>query len=129
VTADEQAIRSVIDRWHAATAAADVDAVLSLMAEDATFFVPGRPPMQGRSTFEMGLRHVLGTHRIESTADVQELAVAGDLAYCVTLLTVRMIPRAGGDANVRSGLTLSIFRKPPDGAWVLSRDANLLPPG
>jgi hypothetical protein len=50
--------------------------------------------------------------------------------YCWTHLTVRMVAlAAGGDAPTRTGSTLSIFRKQPSGAWVLARDANLLPAG
>jgi len=126
--ADEQALREVIARWHRATAAGDVDAVLGLMAEDAVFLVAGRPPMRGRAEFADGLRQLLQSHRVESTGDIQEVEVSGDLAYCWTLLHVRMIPRAGGEANERSGSTLSIFHRQPDGAWRLARDANLLAP-
>ena len=123
---DEESIRGVIDRWHAATAAGDVDGVLRLMAEDVVFLVPGRPPMTGRSGFEKGLRQLLDSHRIESTGDVREIEVSGDLAYCLNWLTVRISPLSGGEPSVRSGHSLSVFRKQPDGSWVLSLDANLL---
>ena len=128
MTADEQAIRTVIIQWHRATAAGDVDAVLPLMSEDVVFLVAGKPPMKGRSTFERGLRNLLKSHSLDSGADIQEIDVSRDLAYCWTLLTVRMTPLSGGDATVRSGSTLSIFRKQTNGSWVLVRDANLLPP-
>jgi uncharacterized protein (TIGR02246 family) len=125
---DERAIRDAIALWHRATAAGDVDTVLTLMADDATFLVAGQPPMRGRGTFEKGLRNLLTQHRLESTADLQEVEVSGDLAYSWTNLTVRVIPIAGGDAKVRAGSALSIFRKQSDGAWVLIRDANMLSP-
>jgi uncharacterized protein (TIGR02246 family) len=123
---DEKTIREVIERWHDRTAAADVDGVLELIADDAVFLTPGRPPMEGRATFEAGLRKVLHTHRIESSANIREVVVVGDLAYSVTNLTVRMTPRAGGEGHVRSGYAISLFRRRPDGTWQLSRDANLL---
>jgi uncharacterized protein (TIGR02246 family) len=99
---DEKAIREVIGRWHDRTAAGDVEAVLELIAEDAVFLTPG-PPIEGRARFETGLRNVLATHRIESAGNIREVVVAGDLAYCVTDLTVRMTPQSGGEAHVRSG--------------------------
>jgi uncharacterized protein (TIGR02246 family) len=129
MNADEQAIRNLIALWHRATAAGDVDTVLGLMTEDVVFLVPGRPPIQGRGVFEKGLRGLLTSHRVESSGDVQEVRVSGDLAYCRTLLTVRITPLEGGRANERSGSALSIFGKQADGSWRLSRDANLLPPG
>jgi uncharacterized protein (TIGR02246 family) len=127
---DERAIRNLVSRWHSATAAGDVDTILGLMAEDVVFLVPGKPAMRGRSAFEQGLRALLASHRVESTGEIQEIEVSGDLAYCWTHLTVRIVALAGaGDAPVRTGSTLSIFRKLPSGAWVLARDANLLPAG
>lgn len=124
---DEQAIRKLVADWHRATAAGDVETVLRLMSEDVVFLVCGRPPMIGRDAFEQGLRGVLATHRIESTGEVQECKVSGDLGYCWTQLTVRMIPLSGGETRLRSGSALSVFRKPQDGPWQLVRDANLLP--
>ena len=126
MSTDEQAIRNLIAKWHSATAAGDVETILGLMAEDVVFLVAGQPPMRGRESFEKGLRGLLSSHRVESTGDVQEVQVSGDLAYCWTVLTVRVIPRSGGDPNVRSGSALSILRKQAGGEWVLVRDANLL---
>jgi len=97
------------------------------MSEDVVFLVCGAPPIKGRSVFEKGLRGILQTHRVYSTGEVQECEVSNDLAYCWTLLTVRMTPLAGGVAQVRSGSALSIFRKQTNGSWQLVRDANLLP--
>jgi uncharacterized protein (TIGR02246 family) len=129
MNSDEQAIRDVIERWHRATADGDVDAILQLMTSDVRFLVPGKSPMVGRDSFASGLRELLKTHRIESSGDVQEVAIAGDIGYCITHLSVRTQSMQGGDPVVRDGYTLSIFRKQQDGAWQLARDANLLAPG
>src|SRR5882762_4853991 len=115
MSTDEQAIRDLVARWHSATARGDVDTVLGLMAEDVVFLVAGQPPMRGREAFERGLRDLLTNHRIESTGEVQEVEVSGDLAYSWTNLTVRVVPRTGGDASVRSGSALSILRKQSNG--------------
>jgi uncharacterized protein (TIGR02246 family) len=128
MSTDEQAIRNLVEQWHRVTAAGDVDTVLRLMAEDVVFLMAGKPPMKGRSTVALGLRGLLTSHRVDSRGEVQEVEVSGDLACCWTLLTVRVTPLSGGDAKVRSGSALSIFRKQTNGSWVLVRDANLLPP-
>lgn len=127
MSTDDQAIRNLVALWHSATAKGDVDTVLGLMAEDVVFLVAGKPPMRGRSSFEQGLRALLTQHRIESTGDVQEIEISGNLAYCWTNLTVRVIPLAGGNGTVRAGSALSILRKQSTGSWVIVRDANLLP--
>jgi uncharacterized protein (TIGR02246 family) len=128
MSSDEQAIRKLVALWHRATAAGDVDTVLGLMAEDVVFLGAGRPAMRGRRAFESQLRKLLATHRVESTGIVQEVAVSGDLAYCWTDLTVRIVPASGGDAVTRTGSAFSILRKQASGAWVMIRDANMLPP-
>ena len=130
MNADERRIRDLIAQWHRATAAGNVDAILRLMSEDVLFLVPGKPPMQGRDQFEKGLRGLLKSHRIESSGKIEEIRVAGDLAYSWTTLTVRITPLSGGDGVERSGSALSVFRKQANGtSWLLVRDANLLPPG
>jgi len=126
VDRDQQAIREVLALWHRATAAGDVNTVLNLMAEDVVFLVPGHPPMRGRGAFEQGLRALLAQHQIESTGEIQEVEVSGDLAYAWSMLTVRIVPLAGGNATIRTGNALSILRKQGDGSWVVVRDANLL---
>jgi hypothetical protein len=39
-----------------------------------------------------------------------------------------MIELASGHRQERSGFALTVFRKGSSASWVLSRDANLLPP-
>jgi len=130
LNADERRIRDLIAQWHRATAAGNVEAILRLMSEDVVFLVPGKAPMQGRDQFEKGLRGLLKSHRIESSGKIEEIRVAGDLAYSWTTLTVRITPLSGGDGVERSGSALSVFRKQANGtSWLLVRDANLLPPG
>lgn len=128
VTDDEREIRAAIARWHDATAEGDVEAILELMSEDVVFLVAGHEPMRGRQAFADGLRSLLKTHRIQSSGIVHEVVVCGDMGYSWTQLKVSMAAIGGGDLTVRTGSTLSIFRKEPNGAWVLARDANLLAP-
>jgi uncharacterized protein (TIGR02246 family) len=123
---DEQAIREVVNTWLRATADGDVSSVLRLMAEDVVFLVPGHPPMRGRHAFEQGLRALLQQHKIELRSEIQEIQISGDLAYCWSHLSVVVTPLAHGSPNRRAGYTLTIFRRQPDGAWVVFRDANLL---
>ena len=124
---DEQAIRDLIALWHRATAAGEVETVLDLMTQDVVFLVAGQPPMKGRAAFERGLRGLLAKHRFESTHEIHEVVVDGDLAYSWTDLQVRVIARDGGAAPpARSGSTLSVLRRQADGRWQMVRDANLM---
>jgi uncharacterized protein (TIGR02246 family) len=126
--ADEQAIRAVVQYWHELTAKGDVAGVLSLMAEDAVFLVSGKPAMNGKAAFEKGLRDVLKRARIESSAQVKEVLVSGDLACATTQLSVKVVPIDGSKPAHRVGPTLTVFSR-SNGAWLLKRDANLLTDG
>ena len=123
---DERLIREVIARWHKASAAGDVTEVLNLMAEDVVFLAPGQPPMRGRAAFSAIFQKVLTLFRIESSAEIHEIEIAGDWAYMWSHVRVTMIPLQGGTSMRRAGYTLTILRKQQDGAWVIARDANML---
>jgi uncharacterized protein (TIGR02246 family) len=125
---DEQAIRSVVDTWMRASLAGDLDQVLELMAEDVVFLGPGRPPMRGREAFAAASRAMEGKVTIEGKAEIQEVRVFGDWAYCWNQLTVAMHPADGSEPTVRTGPALSVLRRNPDGRWVIFRDANMIAP-
>lgn len=128
MNADEQAIRDLIGTWLRATREGNVEAVLDLMTPDVVFLVPGQPAMQGRDAFEKALRGMLATHAIDSSSEIEEIGVSGDMAYSRTRLSVTITSKHGATPLQRTGHTLSILRKGGDGKWRLSRDANLLGP-
>jgi uncharacterized protein (TIGR02246 family) len=123
--ADERAIRDLIDTWMAASRAGDTPKVLTLMAEDVVFMVPGRDPF-GKEAFTATSRE-MSSALIEGKAEIRELKVLGDWAWGRTHLDIT-ITTADGKSARRSGYTLTIFRKQSDGRWVIARDANLLAP-
>ena len=123
---DAQKIRELIADWQRATAAEDLPQVLAMMAEDAVFLLPGQPPMRGRDAFAAAIRPAFDRFHIESTSNIHEIQVAGDWAWCWNQLKVTMSPKSTGAPIRRSGYTLTVFRRNPDGRWVLFRDANLV---
>jgi uncharacterized protein (TIGR02246 family) len=124
MTDDEQAIRDLVANWMAASKRGDTDAVLALMADDVIFMAPGREPF-GKEEFAAASRG-MADMRIEGSSDIVELKVLGDWAYLRNRLTVTVIPGSGEALLKRTGYTLSIFRREPDGRWLLIRDANLM---
>ena len=124
-SADEQAIRALVDTWLAATKRGDTDAVLSLMTDDALFLVPGRPPMD-KAAFAAASKAPAGPKPvIDGVSDIQEIHVEGSTAYMRSQLTVTVTPPDGSAPIRRAGQTLTILRK-IRGQWLLARDANLL---
>jgi uncharacterized protein (TIGR02246 family) len=120
---DERAIRELVNTWMKASRAGDTETVLGLMSDDVIFMVPGREPF-GKQTFAANSRSMDGV-RLEGSADIRELKVLGDWAYLRNFVEITITP-AGGTPIQRSGFTLTILRKEPDGRWLLARDANLV---
>jgi uncharacterized protein (TIGR02246 family) len=120
---DERAIRELVDTWMKASRAGDTETVLGLMSDDVIFMVPGREPF-GKQTFSANSRSMDGV-KLEGSADIRELKVLGDWAYLRNFKEITITP-PGGTPVWRSGFTLTILRKEPDGRWVLARDANLV---
>src|ERR1044071_9740557 len=112
----------MVDAWMAASKSGDTAKVLSLMSDDVVFMVPGHEPF-GKDAFAAASRGQ-ANFSIEGTSDIRELRVLGDWAYLRNFLTVTMTPRQSGKPVTRSGYTLTILRKTPDGRWLLARDAN-----
>ena len=120
---DERAIRDLVATWMEASRVGDTAKVLSLMADDVIFQVPGREPF-GKEAFANMSQGMTGVH-MEGTSEIRELRVLGDWAYLRNHITITVTP-PGGQPIKRAGFTLTILRKETNGQWLLSRDANLL---
>jgi uncharacterized protein (TIGR02246 family) len=120
---DERAIRELIQTWLAATQKGDVQTVLGLMADDVVFMLPSQSPF-GKEAFAASFKALTGV-RFETSSEINEIKLLGNWAYLRNYLEVTMTP-PGGVPLRRSGHTLTILRKEPDGRWLVARDANLL---
>ena len=123
---DEDEIRQLVSTWMAASKAGDVEKVLSLIADDAVFLVPGQPVMR-KADFAAAARAHSGQDapRFDGSSEIQEIKVLGHWAFMWTKLTVVVTPPGGAQSVTRAGHTLSILKK-QSGKWLLARDANML---
>jgi len=123
MTDDERAIRHLVATWMKASEAGNVTTVMSLMADDVIFMVPGREPF-GNEAFRAS-SEAMKNVRLTGTSDIREIKVLGDWAYIRNYIEITITP-PDGTATQRRGYTLSILRKQSNGKWVLWRDANLV---
>ena len=93
MTADERAIHDLVASWMQASQTGDIDTVLSLMADDVVFMVPGREPF-GKEAFRAASQGMKDM-RMQSTSDIRELKVIGDWAYARNYLEVTVTPPGG----------------------------------
>lgn len=125
---DEREIRQLVETWMTATKTGDIETVLSLMAEDVVFLLPGQPPMVGKSAFTAAaVQSDQEPPQFDGTSEIQEIKVLGEWAFMWAKLSVVVTPPEGAPSMARAGHTLSILKK-QNGKWVLARDANMLTP-
>ena len=125
---DEQEIRQLVSTWMTASKAGDVETVLSLIADDAVFLLPGQAVMR-KADFAVAARAQSGQNapQFNGSSEIQEIKILGDWAFMWSKLTVIVTQPGGVQSTTRAGHTLSILKK-QNGKWVLTRDANMLAP-
>lgn len=126
MTHDERAVRETMDRWMKASSQGDLPTVLELMADDVVFLVAGREPF-GKQQFAQ-MSEAMRDVRLQGRQEIKDLTITGDIAVCISHVAITVTQHDGETFN-RAGYTLSIFRRAANGAWVLSRDANLMTSG
>jgi uncharacterized protein (TIGR02246 family) len=124
---DERAIRKMHSTWIDAVNAGDLVCLLSLMADDVVFLSPGQAPC-GRDGFSPHFSAAHHQARINCISDLKDVVVVGEVAYTLSGDSLSVTPRAGGEAMQLAGHRMTVFRKQPDGRWLLARDANTLSP-
>jgi uncharacterized protein (TIGR02246 family) len=124
---DERAIREVHTTWIDAVNAGDLVRLLTLMADDVVFLNPGQAPF-GRDGFPVGFSAAHQQSRIRCISELEEVVIVGEVAYTLCRDSLSVTPRAGGEATELAGHRITIYRKQPDGRWLLARDANTLSP-
>ena len=83
MTEDETAIRNLVTTWMQASEAGDIDTVLSLMADDVIFMVPGREPF-GKAEFR-AMSQAMKETRMQGRSEIRELKILGIGPICAII--------------------------------------------
>lgn len=124
---DALAVRQVHSTWIDAINTGDLVALLSLMADDVVFLNPGHAPF-GREGFSPNFTAAHQQGRIDCSSELEEVVVVGEVAYTRSRDSLSVTPHSGGEAMQLAGHRITIYRKQPDGRWLLARDAHTLSP-
>ena len=127
MVSEEREIHAVHSAWIDAVNTGDLARLLSLMADDVVFLSPGQAPF-GRDGFSSNFRTAHQQVRICCTSELEEVVVVGAVAYTRSRDTLSVTPRAGREATQLAGHRMTVYRRHPDGRWLLARDAHTLSP-
>ena len=124
---DERAIREAHATWIDAVNAGDLVRLLGLMADDVVFLNPGQAPL-GRDGFSPNFSAAHERARVHCISKLEDVVIVGEVAYTLSRDSLSVSPRAGGEPMQLAGHRITVYRKQPDGRWLLARDAHTLSP-
>lgn len=109
-------------QYLAAINTGDLAALEALTTDDHMMISSGGPPLAGKAALVSTMRAAFESFDIEETWAPEETVVSGDLAYQRGTFVVVTTPVAGGDPLRVEGNFLRIYRRQPDGRWLMVRD-------
>jgi ketosteroid isomerase-like protein len=79
-----------------------------------------------------GFSHAFSTaHKqavVRCISKLEEVVVVGEVAYTRSRDALSVTRRGGGEATQLAGYRITVYRRQPDGRWLLARDAHTLSP-
>lgn len=113
--ADAAPLRSIMERYAAALRANDVDALVSLYAANGVFMRENMPAVVGRDALRAAYRQVFATLKLDLAFRIEEVEMAGDMAWLRAVSTGKVKVLATGVETSSSFGELVVFRREPDG--------------
>jgi ketosteroid isomerase-like protein len=96
--ADIAAISQFYDSFNASVQAGEgADGYVKFVSEDAVMMPPNELPVMGREAIRNWVAPILDQFDLSGDPVVQEMLVAGDLAYRRYTVSASFTPKAGGD--------------------------------
>ena len=119
--ADRNSIHAFVANFDKGVLAADWPAVTAAYTEDGMLLPPNAPVVQGREAI---LKFFGGFPEITAfKQSVVEIEGQGDPTYVRGTYEMTMIPPGAKAPLKDTGKVLAIWRKQPDGSWLVSRVA------
>ena len=121
--ADLAAISAFNVKYLKAINDGDIAALGALTDDDHIALPPGSAPLLGKAANLAANGRIYQQSRIEEHWTPVETVIDGNLAYQRGSFTAVGTPKtAGGTVRAISGNFLRIYRRQPDGSWIMTRD-------
>ena len=119
--ADAAACLRVLNAVVTADNARDLNAVMSLYADDAVLLPPDEKVVIGKDLIRPRYQSLFDEFNPELSISHDEVIIDGDWTFIRGMTNGRMAPRNGGAARIVNDKYLMILRRQADGSWRIAR--------
>jgi ketosteroid isomerase-like protein len=129
--ADRQAIEKVREREIGAFVAGAPDSGAAIVTIDVVMMPPNEAAITGRDNVRAWLKRTIDQYRVNGRYTDADISVLGDWAIERYDGELTLTPKAGGRAMQESIKGIHIYRRQPDGSWLIAQDvwnSNGAPP-
>jgi ketosteroid isomerase-like protein len=117
-TADEAAIRKVLDGISSAFNAGDFDGMFAMYSDDVVVLPPGAPDIVGKEAWRAGIDALPTNVAMKMRFDTAELVVSGDIAYERGTYTLDLSDKVTATAvQSITARHIHMFKRQADGSW------------
>ncbi len=118
----EAAVDEAVEARVSACNAGDAPAAAALFTDDAVFMPPNAPSAVGKEAIQSWYQTLFDQFTFQLTISRAEAEVADDWAFARGTYTLKLAPKAGGEATEDTGKGLTIWKPQPDGSWKIARE-------
>ena len=116
---DAAVIEGNVSAFEAAYNAKDADAVAARYTADGIRMPPNAPANVGGEAIRAAYDETFAQAEVELSLGLDEIEVAGDIAYIRGTYEVAITPE-GGEAQGDNGKWINILERQADGCWLIS---------
>jgi len=117
---DLAAIKKIASDWDTGWDSGDVEALLSLYADNPVLLPQGQPAITGKDAIRLMYQSVFKDFIINGKSEVVALEASGNLGYFWSSYSLAATPKTGGDQTTSKGKSLFILKRQEDNSWKIA---------
>ncbi len=128
LTDDEGPVRAEGSRWAEYYKAGDLDSLMTLYTDDAIVALHGQPALYGKDAVREYFSTRIGKADSEFELDYELEEIHGDIAYIISKYWLVAKDRETGNTYKDAGRSLLVYKRGPDGDWLIAADIDQATP-
>ena len=121
-------VRAEGSRWAEYYKAGDLDSLMTLYTDDAIVALHGQPALYGKDAVRDYFSTRIGKADTEFELDYELEEIHGDIAYIISKYWLVARNRETGAVYKDAGRSLLVYKRGPDGNWLIAADIDQATP-